>query len=69
MGMKNLPLISKHLIDAGMKPDTPAALVYRGTTPFQRTLVSTIGELPERAVQEPFYQSLGHRRGRRVPPA
>lgn len=54
MGMKNLPLISKHLIDAGMKPDTPAALVYRGTTPFQRTLVSTIGELPERAVQEHF---------------
>lgn len=54
MGMKNLPMISKHLIDAGMKPDTPAALVYRGTTPMQRTLVSTIADLPERAVQEHF---------------
>ena len=33
MGMKNLPDIARHLLDAGMDPDTPAALVYRGTTP------------------------------------
>lgn len=36
MGMKNLPDIARHLLDAGMDPDTPAALVYCGTTPPKR---------------------------------
>ena len=50
MGMKNLPDIARHLLDAGMDPDTPAALVYRGTTPCQRSLVATISTLPQAAV-------------------
>ena len=54
MGMKNLPEIAKRLIDAGLAPDTPAALVYRGTTPRQRSLVSTIADLPAAAVREKF---------------
>ena len=54
MGMKNLPSIAEHLISAGMSPDTPAALVYRGTTTRHRSLVATIGELPQAAVREGF---------------
>ena len=33
MGMKNLPDIARNLIEAGLSPDTPAALVHWGTTP------------------------------------
>lgn len=54
MGMKNLPDIARHLLDAGMDPDTPAALVYRGTTPHQRSLVATIATLPQAAVDNKF---------------
>lgn len=54
MGMKNLPDIAANLIRAGMAPDTPAALVYRGTTPRQRCLVAGLSELPARAVAEGF---------------
>ena len=50
MGMKNLPDIAANLIRAGMAPDTPAALVYRGTTPRQRSLVAPLGDLPREAV-------------------
>lgn len=46
MGMKNLPLICRKLIEAGMPPDMPAALVYRGTTPRQRRLLSSLAALP-----------------------
>lgn len=54
MGMKNLPNIVRNLLDAGMNPATPAALVYRGTTPRQRSLVSTLAELPEEAKRQNF---------------
>ncbi len=54
MGMKNLPGIVKNLLDTGMAPDTPAALVYRGTTPRQRSLVSTLAELPAEAGRQRF---------------
>ncbi|MCR4666002.1 MAG: uroporphyrinogen-III C-methyltransferase [Desulfovibrio sp.] len=54
MGMRNLPNISKNLLAAGLAADTPAALIYRGTTPKQRSLVATISTLPERAAAEGF---------------
>ena len=54
MGMKNLPDISRKLIDAGLSPDTPAALVRWGTTAKHRSLVSTLGELPEAATRNGF---------------
>ena len=47
MGMKNLPDIARNLLDAGLDPRTPAALIYRGTTPRQRSLVATLRELPK----------------------
>lgn len=54
MGMKNLPEISKNLIQAGMDPNTPAALVHWGTMPQQRSLDSTIEDLPQAAIREGF---------------
>ncbi len=54
MGMKNLPNIVRNLLDAGMDPATPAALVYRGTTPSQRSLVSTLANLPDDAKKQAF---------------
>jgi uroporphyrinogen III methyltransferase/synthase len=54
MGMKNLPDISRKLIDAGMSAATPAALVRWGTTGRHRSLVSTLGSLPEEAVRHGF---------------
>ncbi|MDR3358416.1 MAG: uroporphyrinogen-III C-methyltransferase [Desulfovibrio sp.] len=54
MGMANLPRIAENLISAGLDPQTPAALVYRGTTPRQRSLVSTIAQLPEAARGKDF---------------
>ena len=54
MGMKNLPDIARNLLDAGMDPAPPAALVYRGTTPRQRSLVATLAALPQAAVDQGF---------------
>ena len=49
MGMKNLPDIVRNLLAAGMDPQTPAGLIYRGTTTRQRSLVSTLAGLPQAA--------------------
>jgi uroporphyrinogen III methyltransferase/synthase len=54
MGMANLSRIAENLTAAGLDPQTPAALVHRGTTPRQRSLVSTIARLPEAARAEGF---------------
>ncbi len=54
MGMKNLPSISNNLIAAGMAPDTPAALVMWATTPKHRSLVATLADLPQKAVENGF---------------
>jgi len=54
MGMKNLPDISRRLIEGGLPAATPAALVRWGTTSRHRSLVSTLGALPQDAVQHEF---------------
>ncbi len=54
MGMKNLPFIAERLLAAGMAPETPAALVYRGTTPAQRSFTATLATLPAEAVARGF---------------
>ncbi|MGB5260558.1 MAG: uroporphyrinogen-III C-methyltransferase [Gammaproteobacteria bacterium] len=45
MGLANLGLIVDKLLAAGRSPDTPAAIIERGTTPRQRSLITTIGQL------------------------
>lgn len=47
MGLINVQMISDELIKAGLPADTPAAAVERGTTPDQRTILTTLGHLPQ----------------------
>lgn len=51
MGMKNLPDIAANLLEAGLAPTTPAAVIYRGTSTAQRSLLSTLARLPEEAAE------------------
>ncbi len=45
MGLANLPLIVRDLLAAGRGEDTLAAIVERGTTARQRSIVTTVGRL------------------------
>lgn len=45
MGVTSLPEICEGLMDSGMDPDTPAAIVEQGTTPQQRRFNGTVGTL------------------------
>jgi uroporphyrinogen III methyltransferase/synthase len=54
MGMKNLPNISARLIENGLDPKTPAALVMWATTPHHRSTVTTLDDLPAAAEREGF---------------
>lgn len=51
MGVTALPKICQGLLDAGMDPKMPAAVVERGTLPRQREVVSTLEQLPQQAKQ------------------
>lgn len=48
MGVKNLPLIVKRLVDCGKSVDTPVALVRWGTTPDQQTVAGTLETIVDR---------------------
>ncbi len=54
MGMANLPHITKNLIEAGMSPSTPGALVYKATTPEHRSITGEIQDLPRLAKEHNF---------------
>ncbi|MCE5283682.1 MAG: uroporphyrinogen-III C-methyltransferase [Deltaproteobacteria bacterium] len=54
MGVKNLPGIAENLIRSGKDPETPAALIRRGTTPDQETLTGTLGTIAEMADRRQF---------------
>ena len=49
MGMHNLVPLTTSLQRAGMPPDLPAAVVERGFTPQQRSVVGTLGTLADLA--------------------
>ena len=51
MGVTALPGVVAELLRSGMSPETPAAMVQHGTTAAQRSVVSTLAELPG-AVEE-----------------
>jgi len=46
MGVSALPQVVTHLLEHGMDPATPAAMVEQGTTSAQRQVISTLSELP-----------------------
>ena len=52
MGIASLPVIAGGLLSAGMEPDTPVAIVEKGTTASQRTISSTLGGIVETASKE-----------------
>lgn len=49
MGTGALPALCRGLMEAGMSPDMPAAVLQQGTTAGQRRVVSTLAALPEAA--------------------
>ncbi|HZT82801.1 MAG TPA: uroporphyrinogen-III C-methyltransferase [Gemmataceae bacterium] len=49
MGVTRLPDIARALLDHGMAPGTPAAVVHRATTAAQRTVEAPLAELPAAA--------------------
>ena len=51
MGVTALPQVVEKLLEAGMAPDTPAAMVEQGTTASQRQVISTISGL-QAAIEE-----------------
>lgn len=48
MGVKNLPNITRNLMDHGMAPDTPIGLIRWGTTPHQMTVTGTLDTIVEK---------------------
>lgn len=48
MGVATLPDISQRLIDAGMAPATPAAVIEQGTVAQQRQVTGPLAEIAER---------------------
>ncbi len=49
MGVASMPVICRELIDAGMDPAMPAAILENGTAAHQRRVVSDLLHLPEEA--------------------
>ena len=47
MGLGNAARISAGLIDGGMSPDMPAAVISKGSTPEQRVELTTVSRLAE----------------------
>jgi uroporphyrin-III C-methyltransferase / precorrin-2 dehydrogenase / sirohydrochlorin ferrochelatase len=47
MGLHGAPTLCKEMIAHGMPPTTPVALVQKGTTPDQKTIVGTLETLDE----------------------
>ncbi|MEX2529355.1 MAG: uroporphyrinogen-III C-methyltransferase [Gemmatimonadota bacterium] len=48
MGLSRVAEVTRALVEAGRSPDTPAAVVNRGTLPDQRTVVGTLEDLAGR---------------------
>ncbi|SDH03699.1 uroporphyrinogen-III C-methyltransferase [Alteribacillus persepolensis] len=47
MGMQQIDMIARCLIDAGQSPDTPAAVIEWGTTDWQQTVTASLITLAE----------------------
>ncbi|MFN3361518.1 MAG: uroporphyrinogen-III C-methyltransferase [Pseudanabaenaceae cyanobacterium] len=51
MGLHNLPTIVPALLQAGLPPQTPVAVIYQGTLPSQRNFYTTLGEVLRESAQ------------------
>lgn len=52
MGVEKLPYIVEELIKGGKQEKTPAAIVYRGTTSSQKTILTTLENLVDKVKEE-----------------
>ena len=52
MGIANMDLIAKRLIECGKDPKTPLAFIEKGTTPYQRTVMATLETAGETIVRD-----------------
>ncbi|MBQ3686063.1 MAG: uroporphyrinogen-III C-methyltransferase [Candidatus Methanomethylophilaceae archaeon] len=52
MGLGNAAAISKDLIDGGMSPDMPAAIISKGSTPDQRVALTVVSKLAQTIEEE-----------------
>ena len=52
MGKTVLETIARKLVEYGRPAATPAALITRGTTPAQKRLIGTLGDIARRAAEE-----------------
>jgi uroporphyrinogen III methyltransferase / synthase len=48
MGLHRLPEIANTLVSNSKSPDTPAAVISKASTPFQRTVTGSLGELADK---------------------
>jgi len=48
MGLHNLPKITKNLIKIGKPKETPCAVISRGTTPDQKSVIGTLEDIDEK---------------------
>ena len=51
MGLSKTGMISTRLINAGLSPATPVALVEKGCTPSQRLVTGRLDQLPQLAIE------------------
>jgi uroporphyrin-III C-methyltransferase len=49
MGLKQSPVIVQNLLSIGLDPETPTAIIERGTTAAQRVIISPLKQLAESA--------------------
>jgi len=49
MGVSSLPIIVASLLEAGRPPDTPVALIEKGTLPEQKVVIGTLTDITGRA--------------------
>ncbi|MEM1589401.1 MAG: uroporphyrinogen-III C-methyltransferase [Thermoproteota archaeon] len=54
MGLEPLADIVRSLLEAGLKPETPTAIIEWGTTDKQRTLISQLSDIAEKARKHGF---------------
>ena len=61
MGVGTLPRITARLLATGRSGDTPAAVIHRGTTQAEETVVGTLGDIAARAagIQAPAVIVIG----------
>ncbi|MFP5307816.1 MAG: siroheme synthase CysG [Gammaproteobacteria bacterium] len=54
MGLNTLPMLCARLIEHGLAPSFPAAMIEQGTSPDQRVVVGTLADLPGKVAEAGF---------------